>query len=274
MYFRIKNFLSLKSLKDRFFTTIILLSTLAFLFWSGPFILSIFLIFLFAGLLYELKKNYLQEVSLRHIILISIFPILLFIFFVLEKENIKLQYFPFSNFKLFLSTSLLLSLILFYSRKNIYYLIISFLVVCSLFSFIQILLNYNGLYIFFYVVILVTAMDVFAYLGGNLFGNIKIAPTISEGKTIEGTVIGLVFTVLISCFFKEILLFDVWDASLFGFVVGILAFFGDLLESSFKRKLGIKDSGSLFPGHGGLLDRFDGYLLVLPLLMFYLNYIV
>jgi phosphatidate cytidylyltransferase len=117
-------------------------------------------------------------------------------------------------------------------------------------------------------------MDIFAYLGGNLFGKIKIAPTISEGKTIEGTIIGLFFTILISCFLKEILNFNFWHAVFFGFIIGILAFLGDLIESSFKRKVGIKDSGVLFPGHGGLLDRFDGYLLVLPFLMIYFNYIV
>tara|TARA_B100000768_G_C11241117_1_gene359576 strand:- start:823 stop:1020 length:198 start_codon:yes stop_codon:yes gene_type:complete len=59
-----------------------------------------------------------------------------------------------------------------------------------------------------------------------------------------------------------------------GFIIGILAFLGDLLESSFKRKVGIKDSGTLFPGHGGLLDRFDGYILVFPFLIIYFNNIV
>ena len=264
----------MKSLKERLLTTIILLSILLFLFWSGPFIISIFLILLFSGLLYELKKNYLQELSLRHIIIIFIFPLLLLIFFILEKENINLQFFSFSNLKLFLSTSLLLSLIFFYSKKNIYYFIISFLVVCSFFSLIEILLNNNGLYIFFYVVILVTSMDIFAYLGGNLFGKTKIAPAISKGKTIEGTIFGLFSTILISCFLKDILLFDIWYACVFGFIIGILAFLGDLLESSFKRKIGIKDSGTLFPGHGGLLDRFDGYILVFPFLMIYFNNIV
>ena len=250
------------------------MSILAFLFWFGPFTISIVLIVVFGGLLYELKKNYLQILSPRHVIVILIFPVLLLIFFILEKENINLHFFSFSNFNLLLSSSLLLSFISFYSKKNVYYIIISFLIVCSSFSLIQILLKNNGLYTFFYVVILVTSMDIFAYLGGSLFGKIKIAPAISKGKTIEGTIFGLLLTVLISCIFKDILYFNLWHAGFFGFIIAVLAFFGDLIVSSFKRKIGIKDSGVLFPGHGGLLDRFDGYLLVLPFLMIYFNYIM
>ena len=58
---------------------------------------------------------------------------------------------------------------------------------------------------------------------------------------------------------------------IFGFFIGILAFSGDLLESAFKRKIGVKDSGKLIPGHGGLLDRFDGYFLVIPFLYISIN---
>ena len=55
-------------------------------------------------------------------------------------------------------------------------------------------------------------------------------------------------------------------------VIGILAFSGDLLESAFKRKIGVKDSGKLIPGHGGLMDRFDGYFLVIPFLYISINW--
>ena len=195
-------------------------------------------------------------------------------FFILEKNGIDLQFLGFNNFTLFLSSSLLLTLCLFFSKDNIYYMVISFLVVCSSFTLIQILLSYNGLNIFFYIVLLITSMDIFAYIGGNLIGKIKIAPRISKGKTVEGTIVGLLFTILISIGFKKILSFDIWHACLFGFIVALLALMGDLLVSCFKRKVGTKDSGSLFPGHGGLLDRFDGYILVLPALMIYFNYLI
>ena len=58
---------------------------------------------------------------------------------------------------------------------------------------------------------------------------------------------------------------------IYGFLIGIIAFSGDLLESFFKRKIGVKDSGKLIPGHGGLMDRFDGYFLVIPFLYISIN---
>ena len=94
-------------------------------------------------------------------------------------------------------------------------------------------------------------------------------PSISQGKTIEGTLIGLFCTTLVSVLIRELIGFNVFQALIFGFIFGLLAFLGDLLESFFKRKIGIKDSGNLIPGHGGLLDRFDGYILILPLLSFF-----
>ena len=123
-----------------------------------------------------------------------------------------------------------------------------------------------------YVVILVSTMDIFAYLGGKLFGKRKIIPIISKGKTIEGTIIGLFFTIFISYFIKDLMNFNVINSLLYGFFIGIIAFFGDLLESIFKRNIGIKDSGKLIPGHGGLLDRFDGYFLVIPFSYIFINW--
>ena len=114
-------------------------------------------------------------------------------------------------------------------------------------------------------------MDIFAYLGGKLFGKRKIIPAISKGKTIEGTIIGLASTIIISYLIKDLMNFDVIYSLIYGFLIGIFSFFGDLLESFFKRKIGVKDSGKLIPGHGGLMDRFDGYFLVIPFLYISIN---
>ena len=114
-------------------------------------------------------------------------------------------------------------------------------------------------------------MDVFAYLGGKLFGKRKIIPLISKGKTIEGTIIGLSFTIIISYFIKDLMNFNVIYSLIYGFFIGTIAFSGDLLESIFKRNIGVKDSGKLIPGHGGLMDRFDGYFLVIPFLYISIN---
>ena len=139
------------------------------------------------------------------------------------------------------------------------------LLIISFFSLIKILLIPNGLNIFLYLVLLVSVMDIFAYIGGNIFGVKKIAPTISNGKTIEGTLIGLFFSILVSVLIKDLVDINFLYALILGFIIGLFAFFGDLLESFFKRRIGIKDSGKFIPGHGGFLDRFDGYILILPL---------
>ena len=115
-------------------------------------------------------------------------------------------------------------------------------------------------------------MDIFAYVGGKIYGNKKIAPRISAGKTIEGTLTGLAFTVIMSLIIKYLMNFSVYQALIAGVLIAMFAFWGDLLESYFKRNIGIKDSGKLIPGHGGLLDRFDSYLLILPFYNIYLAY--
>ena len=109
-------------------------------------------------------------------------------------------------------------------------------------------------------------MDIFAYLGGKLFGKRKIIPSVSKGKTVEGTMIGMASTILVSFFIKDLMSFNVANSLIYGFFIAVLAFSGDLLESAFKRKIGVKDSGKLIPGHGGLMDRLDGYFVVIPFL--------
>ena len=273
-FFKTKNFLNVKNLKTRFITTLVLISIFSGLFFLGEFVLSLFLILLFGGLLFELKKNYSKKNNFFVFIEIAIIPIFLLLYLLSKFNYINFNMFLIDDYKFFLFTSLLITGVIFFSLKNIFYYLISFLLVLSFYAVIDILLNNNGLYIIFYLVTLVTSMDIFGYIGGNLLGKNKIAPKISNGKTVEGTVIGLFFTVIISCFFIEILSFNYITAIILGIVVGFLAFLGDLLESSFKRKIGIKDSGNIIPGHGGLLDRFDGYILVFSLSPFFINFLI
>jgi phosphatidate cytidylyltransferase len=119
--------------------------------------------------------------------------------------------------------------------------------------------------------ILVWVNDVFAYLIGTVFGKHKLSPVLSPAKTWEGTVGGFVFTLgfawLFSLFAKNLSPVNwLW----LGVIVSTGAIFGDLAESLLKRNAGVKDSGTLFPGHGGVLDRFDAVLFVTPLVFFYL----
>ena len=236
--------------------------------------MSLFFILLFAGVLYELKLNFLKKVTSFHKIQILIIPFLLFLCFICEVNKIGFENLYIDNYDIFLASAIVLSVLFFGSLSNVFYSIISILVVISFFSIIQILLSTNGLYIVFYLLVLVTSMDIFAYIGGNIFGKIKIAPNISQGKTVEGTIIGLFFTILMSIVLKDFVSVSFTNAIFLGLVIGILAFLGDLIESIFKRKVGVKDSGTLIPGHGGLLDRFDGYLLLGPFTFLFFNFLI
>ncbi len=110
--------------------------------------------------------------------------------------------------------------------------------------------------------------DVGAYAVGTKFGQRKLAPSVSPGKTWEGVVGGLVITailaVLVLPFLGSAHLFNPLSAFAFALVVGAAGVLGDLTESVLKRDLGVKDIGGIIPGHGGVLDRMDAILLALP----------
>lgn len=106
----------------------------------------------------------------------------------------------------------------------------------------------------------VWAMDVVAYVVGSTFGRHRIVPRISPGKTWEGTVAGIGAALLVVALWERpFLRFPAWGYAA-AILVGPAAFAGDLLESWTKRRAGVKDSGGLLPGHGGVLDRIDSLL--------------
>jgi phosphatidate cytidylyltransferase len=117
--------------------------------------------------------------------------------------------------------------------------------------------------------ILVTvAADIGAYFAGSSIGSRPLAASISPGKTWEGVIGGGVAAILVSFILSRLpFLSKTWTgkhALLLGLVVAVVGPIGDLCESMVKRDLDLKDSGSFLPGHGGLLDRFDALLFVLP----------
>jgi CDP-diglyceride synthetase len=114
-------------------------------------------------------------------------------------------------------------------------------------------------------IIVVWANDVFAYLVGVTAGRHKMAPRLSPNKSWEGFVGGLVGATVTSAAVGRLWLGgNVWLWTAFGFVVALAAVGGDLAESRLKRAAGVKDSGRLLPGHGGVLDRFDAMLGAVP----------
>ena len=115
--------------------------------------------------------------------------------------------------------------------------------------------------------------DTFAYFCGRLFGRHKLIPSVSPKKTIEGSIGGIVFCILGCIAYRLIInsfydnLPPVWIFAVLGFVVSIVSQIGDLMFSLIKRRYGIKDYGVLFPGHGGVLDRFDSVIATAPLIL-------
>ncbi len=114
------------------------------------------------------------------------------------------------------------------------------------------------------VIVSVWANDVFAYLIGSTMGRHKLAPTISPKKSWEGLIAGTVFTIAIwmAVFFLTDPPLSLAGLALTGLAISVAAIVGDLFESRMKREAGVKDSGTLLPGHGGFLDRFDSLILV------------
>jgi phosphatidate cytidylyltransferase len=121
-------------------------------------------------------------------------------------------------------------------------------------------------------VLLTWATDIGAYMFGRTFGRKKLIPSISPGKTVEGAVGGLGLAIVICLLYVRFILMryaqlglTIQGAVLFAIVVSVAAQTGDLAESLLKREAGIKDSSRIIPGHGGILDRFDSLLFVMPI---------
>ncbi|MCX8084305.1 MAG: phosphatidate cytidylyltransferase [Calditerrivibrio sp.] len=139
------------------------------------------------------------------------------------------------------------------------------------FSFIMLLRNINYHYIF-YLFIIIFSSDTFAYFFGIRFGKRRLYELISPKKSLEGFVAGLIGGVaggvVYSYLFMNIDFLHVIVSTVLVVFSGVL---GDLTESMFKRKAGVKDSGNIFPGHGGMLDRVDALLFGAPVLYFYVS---
>lgn len=127
------------------------------------------------------------------------------------------------------------------------------------------------------VIVAIWASDTFAYFAGRAFGKHPLFPRISPKKTIEGSIGGIVGSVLLLVAFKLALvpaLPLIWaDVAFIGIVCGGVGQLGDLVESMFKRSVGVKDSGTYLPGHGGMLDRIDAMIIAVPLVVLYLGWV-
>jgi phosphatidate cytidylyltransferase len=129
---------------------------------------------------------------------------------------------------------------------------------------------------YFYLLVFVGAWvsDTFAYLCGRLFGKHKLIPEVSPKKTVEGAIGGVIFAglafvlyaLVIRNFFDSSVAPNYLVMMIAGMIIAVISQIGDLIASVIKRRFGIKDYGWVFPGHGGVLDRFDSVLLTAPVL--------
>ena len=148
-----------------------------------------------------------------------------------------------------------------------------FIVPFLLSSLIRILvMNRVGRYMVLIPFVVAFASDAGAYFTGRIFGRHKLAPVISQNKTVEGAVGGILSAIVCMVVYSVVLQFafdfrvNYGYAILYGLLGSLVGIFGDLCFSVVKRQTGLKDYGNLFPGHGGVLDRFDSMMMVAPLM--------
>ncbi|WP_427170050.1 phosphatidate cytidylyltransferase [Fusobacterium nucleatum] len=183
-------------------------------------------------------------------------------------------------------TSLIINLI-FYTGiyfKNFYILAILFIFICLRFYkktfiiFAFFITNYligsisyidDSNFIINYI-ILIELNDVFQYISGNIFGERKITPNISPNKTVEGLIGGIILTTLTASLLKYFANID-FQVKLIPYIC-LIGFVGDIFISALKRRVHLKDTGTLLLGHGGILDRVDSLIFTAPIILLIFNY--
>ncbi|MFG3612138.1 phosphatidate cytidylyltransferase [Rummeliibacillus stabekisii] len=234
----------------------------------------------FTLLVYVMAAIGLYEVlKMRGIALLSVPGIitLLLLFVVLMPKQWSLQLQEATSFSqieyMFIAAILLLIYTVFvknsFTFDDVGFLVISALYVGIGFHYF-ITARVEGLAFVVYALVIVWTTDSGAYFVGRKLGKRKLWPEISPNKTVEGFLGGIVVAVIAALIFQAIVKLDYSYVTiiLISFVASIFGQLGDLVESAIKRHYDVKDSGKILPGHGGILDRFDSILFVLPLLYF------
>jgi phosphatidate cytidylyltransferase len=131
----------------------------------------------------------------------------------------------------------------------------------------------QGEWLIFFLLLVTWASDTGAYYVGTLFGRHRLAPTISPKKTVEGLVGGLIGAIIVAYAARWWFLPELsgLDCLILGTLLTLTGLWGDLAESAMKRSVGIKDSGGILPGHGGMLDRLDSLLFTAPVFYYYVS---
>lgn len=203
--------------------------------------------------------------------------ILLIVYYIFDNNFQNIMYF------LILSVFILFILTIFTDKINfidVGMTLLGFVYVGMFFSFIYLVASKSlGEYYVWLIFIGAWITDSAAYYAGRYLGKHKLCPTISPKKTVEGSIGGLIGSVVICGLFgilinNYVASFPVYHFFIIGGLCGVFSQFGDLVASSIKRYVGIKDYSNLIPGHGGILDRFDSILFCGVVVFYYLTFII
>lgn len=209
-----------------------------------------------------------------------VFPLIVFVFYRFSKRFFNHGF----DFNFNLSEILALSLIviavitLFKFPKELYYdngkLIFTVIYLSLPFGFalgLPKFTSYDDTFTLeiFFLFALIWSSDSFAFFAGKLFGKHKMAPKISPKKTWEGFAGGVILTLILSFFVEKFHPDLRGNWMVVGFLISVFAPLGDLVESQLKRTFGVKDSGNIIPGHGGILDRLDSFIICAPVVYLY-----
>lgn len=188
---------------------------------------------------------------------------------VFDNQNMKLMLLPCIGVNIFLLWNLYTSPA-FYQHKNLKWIFAAVYIIAPFIVAVKIGVHSELKFLLVSILVLIWVADSCAYFVGSQIGKRKLFPSISPGKSWEGLFGGGMCTMI-----AAYILFSIYGIGSLHFWIGlalivwVLGVYGDLIASHVKRLLGVKDSGTLLPGHGGFYDRFDAFIYVLPFVLFY-----
>lgn len=261
-------------LRERIITGIIAIPIITAIIFYSPILLSVFTLLV---VIFAIREYYAMEKLPKKIDFIVITGFSFLLCFLALKDYLL----SFNIFFLLLLAVLRATWIVYYNKINNK----EFLLTCLgniyiTYFFLHLIFIRNipelGAKYVFFIFLLVWATDTSAYFIGKKFGKNKLAPSISPKKTREGAIAGMAGAVLMTLLARLIFIptFTLPQCFIIGIIFSTIAQAGDLFESTLKRKAGIKDSGNLIPGHGGVLDRFDSLFFTIPVFYYYIKLVI
>ena len=193
-------------------------------------------------------------------LLIRLLTSLFLIFFLLIFIYYFEEYIPFAIILIY--SMIFYEILFFFKNKKRRSFVLFLYVFISLISIEIYIIYFYEKVLFLYFILLISCFDISSYIFGTLFGKKRILPKISPNKTIFGVVAGLFITLVISLSFNNLYyIFTFRTSVVFSVLIILFAFIGDVIESFYKRRFEIKNSSNILPGHGGIFDRLDSFVM-------------